>query len=81
MESFSVERGTRNFDVFDLRLNKRLGKQSWSWWFETLLHHYGATVKLRLFDLHVQHFANETLPEVCHWRDIKHGHQVDEGPR
>ena len=27
---------TRSFDVyFDLRLNKRLGKQSWSWWFET----------------------------------------------
>ena len=28
---------TRNFDVFfDLRLNKRLSKQSWGWWFETL---------------------------------------------
>ena len=28
---------TRNFDVyFDLRPNKRLSKQSWSWWFETL---------------------------------------------
>ena len=28
---------TRSFDVFfDLRPNKRLGKQSWSWWFETL---------------------------------------------
>ena len=28
---------TRNFDVFfDLRLNKRLRKQSWDWWFETL---------------------------------------------
>ena len=27
---------TRSFDVFfDLRLNKRLSKQSWSWWFET----------------------------------------------
>ena len=27
---------TRNFDVFfDLRLNKRLSKQSWGWWFET----------------------------------------------
>ena len=26
---------TRNFDVFfDLRLNKRLSKQSWGWWFE-----------------------------------------------
>ena len=27
---------TRNFDAFfDLRLNKRLSKQSWGWWFET----------------------------------------------
>ena len=30
---------TRSFDVFfDLRLNKRLSKQWWGWWFETLLH-------------------------------------------
>ena len=29
---------TRSFDMFfDLRLNKRLSKQSWGWWFETLL--------------------------------------------
>ena len=29
---------TRSFDVyFDLRLNKRLSKQPWGWWFETLL--------------------------------------------
>ena len=28
---------TWSFDVFfDLRLNKRLSKQSWGWWFETL---------------------------------------------
>ena len=28
---------TRSFDVFfDLRLNKRLSKQSWGLWFETL---------------------------------------------
>ena len=27
---------TWSFDVFfDLRLNKRLSKQSWGWWFET----------------------------------------------
>ena len=27
---------TRSFDfIIDLRLNKRLNKQSWSWWFET----------------------------------------------
>ena len=30
---------TRSFDVlFDLCLNKRLRKQSWGWWFETLSH-------------------------------------------
>ena len=28
---------TRSFDVFfHLRLNKRLSKQPWGWWFETL---------------------------------------------
>ena len=28
---------TRSFDVFfDLRLNKRLSKQSWGWWLETI---------------------------------------------
>ena len=27
---------TRSFDAFfDLRLNKRLGKQMWGWWFKT----------------------------------------------
>ena len=33
---FPVQRPvTRSFDVFfDLRLNKRLSKQSWGWWFE-----------------------------------------------
>ena len=35
---FPVERPvTRSFDdFFDLCLNKRLSKQSWGWWFETL---------------------------------------------
>ena len=34
---FPVQRPvTQSFDVFfDLRLNKRLSKQSWGWWFET----------------------------------------------
>ena len=34
---FSAQRPvTRSFDVFfDLRLNKRLSKQPWGWWFET----------------------------------------------
>ena len=35
---FPAERPvTRSFDFFYLRLNKRLGKQSWGWWFETPL--------------------------------------------
>ena len=38
---------TRSFDVFfDLRLNKRLGKQSWGWWFETPSPHYDAIVMM-----------------------------------
>ena len=35
-ESHTQRPVTRSFDVFlDLRLNKRLSKQSWGWWFET----------------------------------------------
>ena len=46
---FPVQRPvTRSFDVFfDLRLNKRLSKQSWGWWFEMLsrplLRHHNAS--------------------------------------
>ena len=36
---------TRSFDVFfDLRLNIRLSKQSWCWWFETPSAHYDVIV-------------------------------------
>ena len=36
---------TWSFDVyFDLRPNKRLSKQSWGWWFETLSPHYDVIV-------------------------------------
>ena len=44
---------TRSFDVFfDLRLNKRLTKQSWGWWFETPLDaHYDAIVMIYHFAL------------------------------
>ena len=36
---------TRSFDiVFDLPLNKRLSKQSWGWWFETLSGTFDVTV-------------------------------------
>ena len=44
---------TRNFaDFFDLRLNERLSKQSWGWWFETpsrpLWRHSDDEMSLRL---------------------------------
>ena len=45
-EEFTGQRRvTWSFDVFfDLRLNKRLSKQSWGWWFETLSRHYDVTL-------------------------------------
>ena len=40
---------SRSFDVFfDLCLNKRLSKQSWGWWFETLSRQLALTWKLTL---------------------------------
>ena len=47
---------TRSFDVFfDLRLNKRLSKQPWGWWFETLpwslWRHCNVTVQIRTHHL------------------------------
>ena len=49
---------TRSFDVFfDLRLNNRLSKQSWDWWFETLSRplwrHCNVTAQLTYFRTHV----------------------------
>ena len=42
---------TRNFDVFfDRRLNKRLNKQSWGWWFETPLRPLWRHCYAMLFD-------------------------------
>ena len=36
---------TRSFDVFfDLRLNKRLSKQSWGWWLRRYRAHYDVIV-------------------------------------
>ena len=49
---------TRSSDVFfDLRLNKRLSKQSWGWWFETHRAHYDVTLMSPYL---VDHF------ECCH---------------
>ena len=66
---------TRSFDVFfDLRLNKRLSKQSWGWWFETLwrplwrhrndymfLWSSFTRLSLRLFLIFIEH------TELCIW--------------
>ena len=68
---------TRSFDVFfDLRLNQKLNKQSWGWWFETLSRslwrHWNEIVlcnddnsRLDIFD-HLQHNAiqNTTYIQV-----------------
>ena len=52
---------TRSFDAFfDLRLNKRLSKQWWGWWFETLSHPF-----LR----HCNGILTQLLPSMIVWRD------------
>ena len=56
---------TRSFDVFfDLRLNERLSKQSWGWWFETPSH-----TLWRHCD--VYHIADNSLSSsdvlMCRW--------------
>ena len=55
---------TRSFDVFfDLRVNKRLSKQSWGWWFETpwssLWRHCNATIAFPSLQLY---FPSHTTP-------------------
>ena len=54
---------TRSFDVFfDLRLNKRLSKQPWGWWFETrswsLWRHRNDKLKLEVHTLNFKYIAN-----------------------
>ena len=62
---------TRSFDVFfDPRLNKRLSKQSWGWWFETpsgsLWRHCNVHQKHR-FD----YLANNHLKSICFiWKHL-----------
>ena len=59
---------TRNFDVFfDLRLNKRLSKQWWGWWFETLSHplwrHRNGNFDAR--QVHVDTSKDHTSSRLC----------------
>ena len=58
---------TRSFDVFfDLRLYKRLSKQSWDWWFEMpscpLWRH--RNVKNICNNMHVSHRINQNKTEI-----------------
>ena len=77
---------TRSFDVFfDPRLNNRLGKQSWGWWFETPSHPYDVIVMLPNCHIDTVTWGNQgtfdriyycvTLhsapARIGHWRGIK----------
>ena len=70
---FSTQRPvTRSFDVyFDMRPNKRLSKQSWGWWFETLSwslwrHCNGATVCVpqRQWSIPDKNISNQTATKA-----------------
>ena len=54
---FSSQRPlTRSFDVFfDLRLNKQLSKQSWSWWFDSLRLQYYVIVMIPILFSPTEH--------------------------
>ena len=56
---------TRSFDVFfDLSLNKRLSKQSWGWWFETLswpLWRHGNALMHCFKEMITHHFSRPPL--------------------
>ena len=58
---------TRSFDVFsDLRLNKRLSKQPWGWWFETpswsLWRHCNGILCFEPFPV----YQLKNPPSICH---------------
>ena len=68
---------TRSFDIFiDMRLNERLRKQSWGWWFETpsrplwrhiMTEHYSATGHYEQWDYH-SHKPNKGVEALCNIR-------------
>ena len=55
-------------DFFDLHLNKRLSKQSKSWWFETpsrpLWRHCNADLKFRVFSASSHYFKADRVPPL-----------------
>ena len=67
---------TQSFDVcFDLRLNKRLSKQSLGWWFETLLcqlwRHSNVSRGTNPFDIHTEPECWETFSRQTYCRVSK----------
>ena len=62
---------------FDRRLNKRLGKQSWGWWFETLSRQYDVIVMastamvLTYFAQNIPVSAPEVLNRVFHFQCVR----------
>ena len=74
---FSTQRPvTRSFDVFfDLRLTKRLGKQSWGWWFETerLRLRQVYSTQLDIIQMHdIRHTWQFLLSIIQYYLDIKY---------
>ena len=69
---------TRSFDVFfDLRVNKRWGKQWWGWWFETplcrLWRHCNALPKLlmSLFPVSSCYQVSETMLQKMYDKEFR----------
>ena len=59
---------TRSFDVFfDLRLNKRLSKQPWGWWFETP-------------SWSLWHQSNDGIDKLCFLRNIYNRYRIKSLP-
>ena len=62
---------TRSFDVFfDLCLNKRLRKQSWGWWFETLSRPLWRHCNVRVKSACTKTHTKDTTPKQLRWRHM-----------
>ena len=79
----SQRRGTRRFDIFfDVRLNKRLGKHSRRWWFETSrrswwhncndMHHINVDKKWKLQIYVVLQRTYSAHNGLTHWERVTH---------
>ena len=62
---------TRSFVFFDLRLNKRLSKQSWGWWFETLSHPLWRHCNDGIFICCIVGFVRWAYYSVWVWRYLR----------